>query len=126
LFLLRTSVCVNNPASSDALTNSSFAAGILIGAERIVTQPLVPLVVLIRSRSDVENANFADGWPPVGVAGSLALSLTLTSGFIVCVLFPHDPSVSDVAMATASVAKPASVRRGERNVGRETSEVACT
>src|SRR5262245_17421185 len=50
LFLDLTSVCVNKPASSDALTDTSLDAGVLIGAERIVTQPSVPDVCLIRAR----------------------------------------------------------------------------
>src|SRR5437867_12593423 len=57
LFLLLTSVCVYRPASSDALTYSSLLAGVLMGAARIVTHPLVPEVCLIKSSSDVENAS---------------------------------------------------------------------
>src|SRR5437867_1368563 len=62
-FLLLTSVCVYRPASRDALTYSSLLAGVLMGAARIVTHPLVPVVSLIKSKLEVENANFADGWP---------------------------------------------------------------
>src|SRR5499427_3418271 len=62
LFLLRTSVWVNSPDSRDALTYTSLASGVLMGVERIVTQPFVPDVCLIRARLDEENANFAEGW----------------------------------------------------------------
>src|SRR5262245_50016679 len=63
-FRLDTSVCVKRPHSSEAFTYSSLLAGVLIGAARIVTHPFVPLVCLIRSRLDVENANCAAGSPP--------------------------------------------------------------
>jgi hypothetical protein len=61
LFLLETRVCVYSPASREALTYSSLLAGVLMGAARIVTHPFVPDVWVIRSRSDVENANCAEG-----------------------------------------------------------------
>src|SRR5215831_14326017 len=97
LFLLFTNVCVNRPASIDALTNTSLAAGVLIGAERIVTQPFVPDVCLISARLDAENANFADGCPADGAPTSLLLALAPASGLIACVDFPQEASASTIA-----------------------------
>src|SRR5256885_1916574 len=84
LFLLRTSVCVNSPVSSEALTYTSLAAGVLIGHERTVTQPFVAEVCLISASSDEEYANFADGCPADEVAPSPLAAPTCGSGPTVC------------------------------------------
>src|SRR2546426_251729 len=64
LFLLGPRVGVYGRPSSGALTYSSLLEGVLMGAARIVTHPVVPVVHLIRSNSDGEKANCADGCPP--------------------------------------------------------------
>src|SRR5262249_48188727 len=78
LFRLETSVCVNRPASTDALTYSSLLAGVLTGEARIVTQSPVPLVCLIKAKFDVENANLADGsaWPVWTASGRAITTAT--------------------------------------------------
>src|SRR5262249_56781294 len=102
-----TSVCVNKPASSDALTDTSLDAGVLIGAERIVTQPSVPDVCLIRARLDVENANFADGSPAAGSAPGVLVAVAPTSGAVACVGLPQDSSAGGRAEAPRAPGVPA-------------------
>src|SRR5437867_4046200 len=92
-FLLLTSVCVYRPASRDALTYSSLLEGVLMGAARIVTHPLVPVVSLIRANSDVVKANCAEGCPPArlvctarGRARQTA-SNAIESAFVVCTMY---------------------------------------
>src|SRR5262245_43741703 len=114
LFLLRTSVCVNRPVSSDPLTYISFAAGVLSWQERTVTQPFVDDVCLINAMSDEEYANFADGVPANEVAPSPTLAFapapTCGSGPTVCVDWPQDPRTT-VAQRAVSTPKR---RRSER------------
>src|SRR5262245_30275722 len=90
--LLLTSVCVNRPASSDALTYSSLLEGVFIFPERIVTQSLVLAVCSIDARLDVENANCAAGWP--FVCSATPFTSAFMSGPMVCVDFPHDASTT--------------------------------
>src|SRR5262245_43722902 len=134
LFLLRTSVCVNRPVSSDPLTYISFAAGVLSWHERTVTQPLVDDVCLINAMSDEEYANFADGVPANEVAPSPTLAFapapTCGSGPTVCVDFPQEASSIAIATMLRAPASPAD-RQTERprgplaNPARTRSRILC-
>src|SRR5262249_19226906 len=76
-------------------------------------QPLVPDVDLMRSRSDVENANLDDGWPAFCSApGWTAALVPCVSGVgvSVCVDFPHAPSASIAASAPPRRMPPADRR----------------
>ena len=64
-----------------------------MGAARIVTHPLVPVVYLIRANSDVVKANCAEGCPPArlvctarGRARQTA-SNAIESAFVVCTMY---------------------------------------
>src|SRR5262245_898858 len=109
MFLLRTSVCVYRPASTDALTYISLLEGVFIVPERIVSQPFVLAVCLHRTSSDVANPNFDDGVPPVGVASltasleaplfTLAAPSAFGSGLVTFADFPQEPSTSAIDSA---------------------------
>ena len=109
LFLLRTSVCVNSPVSSEALTYTSLAAGVLIGHERTVTHPFVAEVCLISASSDEEYANFADGCPADDVAPSPfrapAAPRFCPSGLSVLADFPQAPRTSREQNAPKTLAR---------------------
>src|SRR5262245_11647952 len=97
LFLLETLVCVKSPASREALMSSSLLAGVLTGAESIVTHPLVDDVCCTRVRSDVENANCAAerAWLVWTASGSASITSSIRRHIVLKTFIAQLLSVED-------------------------------